>query len=270
MPGDSSDGEQDMEAGELVRRLVAALDSGSRTPLYEQLAHEVTQLIRGGALAPGAVLPREPELAERLGVSRQTVNQALTGLARRGLVTRRRGVGTFVAEPYVEQPLGGLYSFLRTLTAQGRLPGSRMLGYRITVDGQASPLLTGRPAGLVFELSRLRLVDEAPFVVEMIYLPAVCGERLPLDRLASEPLYDLLRDACDIRVTHADETLRPVTLDQAEAALLGLTVGEPAFLVERTGYAGTQAVELRTSVIRGDRYRFRVRLAGSGLATPHD
>ncbi|MFN8556053.1 MAG: GntR family transcriptional regulator [Dehalococcoidia bacterium] len=255
---------------DLVPRLAAALSPADRSPLYEQLAQQLQRLVQTGALPPGAALPPEPELAEQLGVSRQTVNQALSGLARRGVLIRRRGVGTFVAEPYVEQPLGGLYSFLRTLTAQGRLPSTRLLGYRVTVDERASPLLTGRPDGLVYELGRLRLVDGEPFVVERAFLPATCGERLPLDRVTREPLYDLVREACGLIVTHAEETLQPVALEQPEAALLGLRVGASAFRVERVGFAGEQAVELRHSLIRGDRYRFRVRLDGPGLIASPD
>lgn len=249
----------------LIQELAQRLDSSVRTPLYEQLEEGLRDRIETGALPAGTVLPPEPELAERLGVSRQTVNQALTNLARRGAVTRRRGVGTFVASPYVEQPLDGLYSFLRTLLAQGHLPATRLLGYRITVDARISPLLSGRPDGLIYEISRLRLVDGEPFVVETVFLNAPCGEALPHDRLTQEVLYDLMRECCGIEVTHAEETLRPVTVEQPEASLLGIQVGEPVFLVERTGYAGSQAVELRRSIIRGDRYRFRVRLEGPTL-----
>ncbi|HTE86194.1 MAG TPA: GntR family transcriptional regulator [Dehalococcoidia bacterium] len=255
-----------------VEELSGLLDPTLRVPLYTQLEDALRTRIDDGRLAAGAVLPPEPELAERLGVSRQTVNQALTNLARRGAVTRRRGVGTFVARPFVEQPLDGLYSFLRTLLAQGRLPATRLLGNRITVDSRASPLLTGGPDGLVYEISRLRLVDGEPFVVETVYLGVGCGEALPRERLTREVLYDLLRECCGVEVTHAEETLRPVTVEQPEASLLGLQVGEPVFLVERTGYAGSQPVELRRSVIRGDRYRFRVRLEGHtlGEAGPAD
>jgi GntR family transcriptional regulator len=190
----------------------------------------------------------------------------LTRLARRGLLRRQRGVGTFVAGAAIEQPLTGLYSFLRTLTSQGHLPGTRLLGHRLTVDAQASLLLTGRPEGLVVELSRLRLVDGEPFVVETIYLPEHCGQALPYDELDQAAVYELLTRVCGITVTRAEETLQPVTLDQPEAALLGLSVGEPAFLVQRTGFAAEQAVELRISLIRGDRYRFRVLLEGPALS----
>ena len=249
----------------VVADVAGLLDPALRTPLYEQLEDALRSRMEDGRLAAGSVLPPEPELAERLGVSRQTVNQALTNLARRGAVTRRRGVGTFVAPPFVEQPLDGLYSFLRSLLAQGRLPATRLLGYRITVNSQASPLLTGTPDGLVYEISRLRLVDDDPFVVETVYLGLACGEALPHDRLTQEALYELMRECCGVEVTHAEETMRPVTVEQPEASLLGLPAGEPAFLVERTGFAGSQPVELRRSIIRGDRYRFRVRLEGHTL-----
>jgi GntR family transcriptional regulator len=259
-----------MTADALINHLTTALDPSSRTPRYEQLAQALRRAIQSGLLPPGAVLPPEPELATRLGLSRQTVNQALTGLARRGVLTRRRGVGTFVAEPAIEQPLDGLYSFLRTLTAQGRLPGTRVLGYRLTVDQDAALTLTGEAEHLVFELSRLRLVDGVPLAMELVYLAVAHGERLPLDRVAQVPLYDLLQEVCGITVTHAHESLRPVTVAQPEATLLGLRVGEPAFLVERTAYAGEQAVEVRRSLIRGDRYRFRVHLAGPQLAASRE
>lgn len=254
-----------MTIDEFIAQILERIDSSSRTPLYEQIAQMILVAIQSGDLAPGTVLPAEPDLAERLKVSRQTVNQALTSLARRGLLTRRRGVGTFVAEPFVEQPLNGLYSFIRTLTAQGRLPSSKILGYRVTVDNQASAALTGTRDGLIFEISRLRMVDGEPFVLETIYLPVDCGQQLPVERIQREALHDLMREICGLEVTHADETLHPVKLEHVDAALLGLTSGDPAFLVERTGFSGERPVEVRRSLIRGDRYRFRVRLSGANL-----
>ncbi|HEY7034138.1 MAG TPA: GntR family transcriptional regulator [Thermomicrobiales bacterium] len=253
-------------AGEsLVALLSDALKTPGRTPLYERIERAIGNAIQDGTLQPGTVFPSEPDLADRLGLSRQTINQALTGLARRGLLTRRRGVGTFVAEPVVEQPLGQLYSFIRTLTAQGHSPSTRLLGSRITQHDLASVLLTGNRDGLVFEVSRLRLVDGDPMVFEELYLPLACGESLPPDRLAHDVLYDLFAELCAVTVTHAEETLRPVTVARTEAALLGVHPGEPAFLVERTAYAGPTPVEFRRSLIRGDRYRFRVRLEGPAL-----
>lgn len=251
-----------------VTPLAAALSHDSRIPLYEQLATAIAQMIRRGELAPDTLFPAEPELARALGVSRQTVHQALAWLARRGLVTRRRGVGTRVAEPYIEQSLDNLYSFLLTLTAQGRLTSARMLGARLTVDAEASALLTGRDDGIVFEVTRIRSVEQEPLVLETIFLMPECGEQLPLERITTEPLYALMRQHCGTEVTAAEETMQPIVVSQPEAALLGLASGDPAFLVLRTGLAGDRPVEFRRSLIRGDRYRFRVHLTGPQLAAP--
>jgi GntR family transcriptional regulator len=254
----------------LVDHLAGELAPESRVPLYEQLMHALRKLIDRRMLPPDKPLPPEPELASRLGISRQTVNQALTTLARQGLLVRRRGIGTFVAAPTIEQPLDGLYSFIRTLASQGRKPSSRILGTRITVDDAASPFLTGQSNGLVFELTRIRLVDDDPLVFEEVYLPVECGELIPHARFATDVLYDLLRELCAIEVNHADETMQPVVIGKAASALLGAGIGEPAFLVERQTYAGNRPVELRRSLIRGDRYRFRIHLAGNTLLPEED
>ncbi len=129
-------------------------------------------------------------------------------------------------------------------------------------------VLTGRDDGIVFEISRVRSVEHEPLVLETIFLAPDCGERLPLDRITTEPLYALMRTNCGIDVTAAEETMQPIVVGRSEAALLGLTSGDPAFLVLRTGLAGDKAVEFRRSLIRGDRYRFRVHLSGPQLATP--
>lgn len=244
----------------LIPFLKDGLESGASLPLYEQLAARLTSAIRDDRLPPGTVLPPEPDLARMVGVSRQTVTRALTGLARHGLVTRRRGIGTFVSEPTIEQPLEGVYSFIRTLTAQGRRPGNRLLGSRITVEREASAFLTGRADAPVFEISRIRLVNGSPLVFEEVFLGIECGERITPAQFRDDILYETLESVCGLAVDRADETLRPVLIDATEAALLGVAPGEPAFLVERFAYAGEQPAEFRRSVIRGDRYQYRVRL----------
>jgi GntR family transcriptional regulator len=250
--------------------LRGALDPQARLPLYEQLAGLLTAAMRDDRLPPGTVLPPEPDLARLAGVSRQTVTRALTGLARHGLVTRRRGVGTFVSEPTIEQPLEGVYSFIRTLIAQGQQPGNRLLGSRITVEREASEFLTGRADAPVFEITRIRLVNGDPLVFEEVFLPIECGERITTAQFRDDVLYEAMESVCGLTVDHADETLRPVLIDTTEAALLGVAAGDPAFLVERFAYASRQPAEFRRSVIRGDRYQYRVQLGAASNPTQSD
>jgi GntR family transcriptional repressor for pyruvate dehydrogenase complex len=70
----------------------------TRTRLYEQVAEQITAWIRADGLTPGDRLPPERELAQRLGVSRATLSQALVALEVIGVVTVRHGDGTVLAE----------------------------------------------------------------------------------------------------------------------------------------------------------------------------
>jgi GntR family transcriptional regulator len=251
-----------MDESGFIAFLATALAASPRTPRYEHLIATIEGAIRTGQLPPGAVLPKEPDLAARLGLSRQTVGRALSDLAHRGLLTRRRGIGTFVASvPPVEQPLGRLASFVRTLAVDGQPPESHLLGVRLTVDPDASPILIDADDGLVFEISRLFRAGGEPFAFEQIYLRPADGERLPGERLAGGVIYDLLAEVRGIVVTRGDETLRMSRLDRTEAALLGVAPGEPAFLVQRVAFAGDQPVEMRRGLVRGDRACFRIEAA---------
>lgn len=78
--------------------LFADLDRSSPIPLYYQMALRLEAAIRSGAVAPGTRLEGEVTIAERLGVSRPTVRQALRHIADKGLVVRHRGIGTIVVD----------------------------------------------------------------------------------------------------------------------------------------------------------------------------
>lgn len=249
----------------IIGKISAAVTPARRVPLYMQLSAALEAEIAEGTLRAGQVLPREPDLARQLGLSRQTVSQALNALAQRGLLVRRRGIGTFVSEHPVEQPLERLYSFVRALAIDGQPLSARVLGVRLVSEPEIAQLFGLPPFTLLFELSRLFSIESSPFAHERIYLCTEIGEQLPSDGLASSVIYELLAERFGIVVTHGDETLRITSLTRSDASLLGLQSGEPAFLVERQAFAGDQIVEVRRTYVRGDRSRFRVRLAGPYL-----
>ena len=95
---------------------------------YHQLADELTRQIRDRVLEPQQRLLSEPALARQFGVSRDTVRAAIAVLERRGLLLRRRGVGTFVAGPRVRQDPSRLGAFYEAMIGQGLRPEPRRLG----------------------------------------------------------------------------------------------------------------------------------------------
>jgi len=77
------------------------LDRTSPVPLYYQAACYFEQIIESGELPAGARLDSEIDLAGRLGLSRPTMRRAIEYLVGRGLLVRKRGIGTHVAHAKV-------------------------------------------------------------------------------------------------------------------------------------------------------------------------
>lgn len=260
MSADSS-----QQTADLTQAIATLLASDQRTPRYELISQAIEREIRAGRLRHGTALPPEPELASLVGISRQTIRHALNDLTQRGLLVRRRGVGTFVTSRAIEQPLGQLSSFLHTLATDGAPPGSQLLGVRLAVDDEASSLLRGDANGLVCEISRLFFVDGEPVVLERIFLDPEIGQLLPGERLAAGVIDDLLRELAGVSVDRGTEVVQIARPSREDSVLLGQRRNDPLFLITRIAYAADDPVEIRRSLVRGDRARFRIELTGAPL-----
>ncbi|MFC6930715.1 GntR family transcriptional regulator [Actinomadura yumaensis] len=102
------------------------MDRSSPVPLYYQLARQLEAAVQAGELAPGTRLENELELAERCGLSRPTVRQAIQHLVDRGLLVRKRGVGTQVVLSEIRRPIE-LTSLHDDLAAAGKDPRTEVL-----------------------------------------------------------------------------------------------------------------------------------------------
>jgi GntR family transcriptional regulator len=238
-----------------------ALDRATPIPLHYQVTESLRRQIVTGRYRAGDLLPPETALAAELGLSRATVRQGIATLVNEGLLRRRRGVGTTVARPDLEQPLDTLYTFHSAAAGGGHDLRTVVLARRLQPanDAIAERLRLRAHSDLVLEVERLRVLDGAPFVLEHCTLPAKrCAALRDAD--LTRPVYDLLEELCGVVVTAAQEKIRPVTLNAAQAARLEQTRGAPAFPVERAGWAGATPIEWRSSLICGDRYLYSVEL----------
>ena len=207
------------------------------------------------ALGPGALLPSERVLAERLGVARMTVRQELGRLVADGLVTRRHGQGTFVAEPKLVQS-DHIRSFSEEMRARGKRPGSRILSVGIQ---EADPLVVSRlglPAGAqVVQLVRVRTGDGEPIALERANLPADRFPGLAEADFTQISLYELIERRWNVRLHRAEQRISAVLPDPDDARLLETSPALPAFLIERvTRDAEDGVIEYGRSLYRGDRY----------------
>ncbi|MGW3729704.1 GntR family transcriptional regulator, partial [Streptomyces sp. NPDC000851] len=147
------------------------LDRTSPVPLYHQLAQQLEAAIERGVLAPGDRLGNEIDLSVRLGLSRPTVRQAIQSLVDKGLLVRRRGVGTQVVHSQVKRPLK-LSSLYDDLEAAGQSPTTRVLrAESVPAPPDVAAALGVAEGGEVTVLERLRCTHGRPVAFLVNYVP---------------------------------------------------------------------------------------------------
>lgn len=229
-----------------------ALDRTSPLPLWAQLEGELQRRISGGAF--DSRFPGELELVQEYSVSRHTVREALRKLRSDGVLESRRGRGTRLHRPKIEQPLGALYSLFRSVEASGLEQRSDVRALEVRTDDEVA-LRLARPAGtaLVY-LERLRLANGEPLALDRAWLPrSLAGPLLEAD-LSHSGLYDELLALTGIRLTGGAEVITAVVPDAATRKLLGISQGGAAMEVRRLGCLRDQPAEWRETIIRSDRF----------------
>jgi DNA-binding GntR family transcriptional regulator len=238
----------------MPKQLPITLDRGTPVPLYHQLAVALEAAIAEGALAPGEFLENEVALAARLGVSRPTARQALQDLVDRGLLVRKRGVGTRVAPAQIRRSVD-LTSLYDDLVKAGRTVETRVLGHDpVAVPTDVAEALGVAEGDPVVRLRRLRLADGQPLAVMANFVPAgLAPEREELERMG---LYAALR-ARGVQPRAARQRIGARIATAAESRLLEEPSRAAVLTMERTAFDSLgQAIELGRHVYRASRYEF--------------
>ena len=231
-----------------------ALDRTSPLPLWSQLETALRERLRRGEFAER--FPTDGELVAEYEVSRHTVREAIRHLNQHGILTRERGRGTVVNQAEFEQPLGALYSLFASIESSGVEQRSEVLALREDVDAEAAARLGLEPGAPLFFLERLRRAGGEPLAIDRAWLPLDLGAAMLSSNFERTSLYGEMERTCGVRPDAGWERIAPVVPTPAERGRLGLGEGQAAFHLERSGSAGERLVEWRTTLVRGDRYRF--------------
>lgn len=235
---------------------MVAKQRSASVPLWARVLEDLQRRIAAGEFSDR--FPTDLELVRQYKVSRHTARDAVRRLQDEGLLERRRGRGSFVTQPAIEQPLGALYSLFRSIEARGVVQESVVRILEERHDDKAAAMLACPGEPLVY-LERLRLADGEPIALDSSWLPAaLAGPLLSVD-FTHTGLYLQLAEQCSVRVTSGWERIRPVLPDRLERDLLALEAYEPAFRIERMAYQDKSPIEWRHSVVRGDRFSFVAR-----------
>ncbi|MFG2510998.1 GntR family transcriptional regulator [Streptomyces sp. NPDC048584] len=240
-------------------QLELSVDRGSPVPLYYQLSQQLESAIEHGALTPGTLLGNEIELAARLGLSRPTVRQAIQSLVDKGLLVRRRGVGTQVVHSQVKRPLE-LSSLYDDLETAGQRPATQVLvNTVVTASAEVAAALGVAENSELHRIERLRLTHGEPMAYLCNYLPPGLLD-LDTAQLEATGLYRLMR-AAGITLHSARQTIGARAATPDEAARLGEEPAAPLLTMQRVTFDDTgRAVEYGTHTYRPTRYSFEFQL----------
>ena len=132
--------------------------------LHRRIYADLEGLILSGALSPGDRIPFEHELTERYDCSRMTVSKAISELAGRGLVTRRRRAGTFVAQPKAHAAVLAIPDLRAEVIERGQAYGYVLLE-RIEREPDGADEIELASGGLLLDLTCLHSADGAPLAL---------------------------------------------------------------------------------------------------------
>jgi GntR family transcriptional regulator len=218
-------------------------------------------------LSVGDSIPSERQLGTDLGVSRLTVRAALDELVREGYLVRRRGAGTFVAEPKVAKGIN-ITSFSDDMRARGLTPESRTLDLKVFMAGaRLGRILHVSPSEEIISVKRLRLADGEPMAIELLHTRSALVPGLSGADLEENSFYDLLSDRYGISIVGGTQTVEPTVTNEEESSALGVPLHSPALLFERVARASSgDVVEFTSSTYRGDRYRIVTEISVGGAS----
>jgi GntR family transcriptional regulator len=228
-------------------------DGAADTPLYLQLANKLSDGIASGEWRANQALPSERMLSEQLAISRVTARKAIDMLCERGMLTRKRGSGTYIT-PKLEQPLSRLTSFSEELHQRGFTAGSRWLQRDVGVAAPLELLSLGLSPNMpVARLKRLRMADDVVMAIETTTIPALY---MPDPQQVTESLYGYL-ESCGTIPMRALQHIRAINASAEQAKLANIAAGAAMLHITRVSYLDNgAAVELTHSYCRSDYYEF--------------
>ena len=239
----------------------AKVDPNASRAIYLQLQDIIEDQINTRKLRHGEMLPSENELCDAYHVSRTTVRQAFHELEQQGMIVRKQGLGTFVAEQKVARSLGNLYSFTEDMKKIGITPSSKILSYRLVRKDECSSPLQRFKSERLIEVVRLRLANDTPLLLEKTFLSVDLCPDLSWERLENNALYSILSEHYGLKPRRAVETYEAIIMTEEESKLLDCDKGLPAFLLKRSTWDQNEVmIEYTTSIMPSTRSMFEINM----------
>ncbi|WP_337269189.1 UTRA domain-containing protein [Oryzifoliimicrobium ureilyticus] len=232
-------------------------------PIHQKILKDIESRIVSGLWPPGYRIPVEHQLLKEYECSRMTVNKALSMLVERGMIVRRRRLGSFVTERQIDRTVMDIKDISTEAELAGHHHSHTILLRKIERLDTATAMRLGETNGQeILRLHCLHAVDGKANALErrIIMLDLVPSARY--ESFATVPPGKWLLDC--VPWSKARHVVRAVSADSATARLLDTERGKPCLTLIRQTWNDTKTVTFVEFIHPGDRFQF------AGDFYPHD
>lgn len=226
-------------------------------PIYIQIHNEIKRNIEANRWKIGDRIPSERELSTDFGVSRMTLRQAIQTLVDEGILERRVGSGTFVANQKVQEKMSGVTGFTDLMLAQGKKPSSKTISYH-TMESSLSEMekLHISQEQAVLRMERIRYGDDIPICFEVATVPENIVEGLEKSEVTSS-LYRTLEQKKNLQIGKAQQTVSAMLASERIAEYLNIKRGDAILRLRQiTSLQDGRPFEYVRTQYVGDRFEF--------------
>lgn len=223
---------------------------------YITIHDKIKDQIDGGTWKIGQRLPSERDLAEEFGVSRMTLRQGITLLVEEGILQRKVGSGTYVANTRVQEKMRGTTSFTEIVQLQGKIPTSKLLSYVRTkpTDKEIEQLGLGKGEYIV-RMERVRYADNIPVVYEVACIPERLIKHVPKEEVTNHFFQTLTKNG--YRIGTSKQTIFARLASEKVAQYLQIAKNQAILALKQVSYLEDgQAFEFVNSQYVGERFEF--------------
>ncbi|KFJ02455.1 GntR family transcriptional regulator [Bifidobacterium subtile] len=241
-------------------------DSVRRRYARSETIRRLRAMISSGEYEVGERLGSERALATQLDISRADLRLALASLEASHEIRRiiGRGGGILVSDSRLERNINTVESLPIIARRQGLLVSSQVLSASIATASRSDMRrleLKETPAS-IYDIVRLRFIDETPLSLEISHLPAQTFPML-LTRDLTESFYTIFERDYDVRPHIVDETVEPMLCNAEESRLLQVPECTPVVRIRRIARdVDGRPFERATDVYVASRVRFTMHHSG--------
>lgn len=237
------------------------VDKNSKVPLHIQLSEIIKDMIDSNQLQQGHYLMSERDICKTQNISRMTVNKAIMNLVNEGLLERRQGKGTFVSYKKQNITYEKILGFTEIMQSKNKQVKNKIIKFKLSKADKPiyEKLELDNESDLVFQIERIRYVDNEPTILEKIYIPQDMCPGLTEDLVDKNSLYKLYREVYLHKTKKATQIINPVLLNKNECNLLQTDSSTLALKIDRKVFTDDDKIlEYTSSLFITNKHQYEV------------